>query len=116
MTIGEIGERPWGHYEVLDESSDYKVKRISVLPHGRLSLQSHKHRSEHWVVVAGIAHVTIGDKTQDMKPNQAAYIPKQTKHRLENKENEPMILIEVQIGEYLGEDDITRYEDAYGRE
>ena len=116
MIIGEIGERPWGTYEVLTESDGYKVKRISVVPGGRLSLQSHQHRAEHWVVVIGIATVTVGEIVKEVGMNEHVHIPLQAKHRLENYTNEPLVLIEVQSGPYLGEDDIKRYEDIYGRD
>ena len=111
----EIGERPWGRYEVILEGSGYKVKRITVEPGGRLSLQSHKHRSEYWVVVSGTAKITIKNTVQRLEAGKSAYIPLGSKHRLENEEKEPMALIEVQLGDYLGEDDIKRYEDIYGR-
>ena len=111
----EIGERPWGCYEVILEDSGYKVKRITVEPGGRLSLQSHKHRSEYWVVVSGTAKITINNTVQRLEAGKSAYIPLGSKHRLENEEEEPMALIEVQLGDYLGEDDIKRYEDIYGR-
>ena len=111
----EIGERPWGRYEVILEDSGYKVKRITVEPGGKLSLQSHEHRSEHWVVVSGIAKITINDTVQRLEAGKSAYIPLGSKHRLENEGKEPMALIEVQLGDYLGEDDIKRYEDIYGR-
>ena len=114
MTV-EIGERPWGTYEVLTESDGYKVKRISVAPGGRLSLQSHQHRAEHWVVVTGIATVTLGKNVQRVGVNEHVHIPLRAKHRLENDTNAPMVLIEVQSGSYLGEDDIIPYEDIYGR-
>ena len=113
--IGEISERPWGTYEVLAEADGYKVKRITVLPGGRLSLQSHQHRAEHWVVVTGIATVTVGDTVQQIAVNEHAHIPLQTRHRLENDTGELLVLIEVQSGAYLGEDDIFRYEDIYDR-
>jgi mannose-6-phosphate isomerase-like protein (cupin superfamily) len=111
----EIVERPWGRYEVILEDSGYKVKRITVEPGGRLSLQSHNHRSEHWVVVSGIAKITINETVQRLEAGKSAYIPLGSKHRLENEEKKPMALIEVQFGDYLGEDDIKRYEDIYGR-
>ena len=112
---GEIGERPWGKYEVLTESEGYKVKRITVIPGGRLSLQSHEHRAEHWVVVSGTATVTVDDTVQSVAVNEHVHIPLQAKHRLENDTQTPVVLIEVQSGSYLGEDDIVRYEDIYGR-
>ena len=114
MTV-EIVERPWGTYEVLTESDGYKVKRITVVPGGRLSLQSHQHRAEHWVVVTGIATVTIEENIQRVGVNDHVYIPLWAKHRLENDTNAPIVLIEVQSGSYLGEDDIFRYDDVYGR-
>ena len=115
MTV-EIGERPWGTYEVLTESDGYKVKRITVVPGGRLSLQSHQHRAEHWVVVTGIATVTVGENVREVAMNEHAHIPLQVKHRLENYTDDLVVLIEVQSGLYLGEDDIKRYEDIYGRD
>lgn len=107
--------RPWGSYETLVEGPKYKVKRISVNPGASLSLQSHHHRSEHWVVVTGVAEVTNGDNVFTLQHNESTYIPAETKHRLRNPGNIPLELIEVQSGEYLGEDDIVRYEDIYGR-
>ena len=115
MTV-EIGERPWGTYEVLIESDSYKVKRITVVPGGRLSLQSHQHRAEHWVVVTGIATVTVGENVRKVAMNEHVHIPLQAKHRLENYTDDLVVLIEVQSGLYLGEDDIKRYEDMYGRD
>jgi mannose-1-phosphate guanylyltransferase / mannose-6-phosphate isomerase len=94
---------------VLQEGVGFKVKRIEVKPSARLSLQSHKHRSEHWVVVSGKALVTYGEEQIKLEPNQSTYIPLGNKHRLENPEAERLILIEVQCGSYLGEDDIQRY-------
>ena len=114
--IGEIGERPWGKYEVLAESDGYKVKRITVLPGGRLSLQSHQHRAEHWVVVSGQAEVTRGDEVLTLGPDESTYIPIGMKHRLANRGVDPLEVIEVQSGSYLGEDDIVRFDDVYGRE
>ena len=113
---GEIGKRPWGTYEVLTESGGYKVKQITVVPGGRLSLQSHKHRAEHWVVVTGIAKVTVGENVQKVAMNEHVHISLQAKHRLENYTDDVVVLIEVQSGLYLGEDDIMRYEDVYGRD
>jgi len=108
--------RPWGSYTVLEDSgSSYKLKRIEVVPGGRLSLQSHQHRSEHWIVVSGTATVTCGDLVKVVAKNGSAYIPIGELHRLENKGKVPLQLIEVQVGEYLGEDDIERFEDTYGR-
>ena len=108
-------QRPWGSYTVLEDAPGFKIKRIEVKPGGRLSLQSHVHRSEHWVVVSGTATVTCGETISSLKANQSAYIPAGEKHRLENLGSEPVAIIEVQVGGYLGEDDIKRYEDVYGR-
>lgn len=108
-------ERPWGHYESLTMGPRFQVKRIVVKPGGRLSLQSHFHRSEHWVVVQGTARVTVNDSVRLLGENQSVYIPLGAVHRLENEGKLPMTLIEVQTGTYLGEDDIVRYEDVYGR-
>jgi mannose-1-phosphate guanylyltransferase / mannose-6-phosphate isomerase len=114
--IHRTAKRPWGSYTVLeDDGRGYKIKRIEVNPGGRLSLQSHKHRSEHWVVVSGVATVTCGDKVTDLQVNQSTYIPLGEKHRLENRGVVPVQMVEVQVGDYLGEDDIVRYDDVYGR-
>jgi mannose-1-phosphate guanylyltransferase/mannose-6-phosphate isomerase len=107
--------RPWGSYTILEESLRYKVKKIAVKPFEKLSLQLHKHRSEHWVVVKGTAKVTINDKEILLNENESAYVPKETLHRLENPVGVPLEIIEVQSGEYVGEDDIKRVEDVYGR-
>jgi len=107
--------RPWGSYTVLEEGPRYKIKRIAVTPQERLSLQMHHHRSEHWVVVKGTAKVTIGDMEIVIHENESAYVPKSTLHRLENPGRVPLEIIEVQNGDYVGEDDIVRYEDVYGR-
>lgn len=107
--------RPWGSYETLVEGERYKVKRIVVKPGASLSLQSHRHRSEHWVIVTGVAEVTNGNQVTTLIHDQSTYIPLQTKHRLRNPGTTVLELIEVQSGEYLGEDDIVRYEDCYGR-
>ena len=107
--------RPWGSFETIDESDRFKVKRITVEPGESLSLQMHHHRAEHWIVVRGTASVTCGDKTFDLHEDQSTYIPLESKHRLENKGKETLELIEVQTGNYLGEDDIIRFSDKYGR-
>lgn len=107
--------RPWGDYEQLDAGQGYQVKRITVKPGGELSLQKHRHRAEHWVVVQGQAEVTIGDRVTALHPNQSTYIPLGEIHRLANRGSEPVILIEVQTGDYLGEDDIIRLDDRYNR-
>ncbi len=108
-------KRPWGEFHVLDERPGFKVKRITVDPGGRLSLQSHRHRGEHWTVTAGIATVTVGETVTTLAVAQSTEVPKGAVHRLENFHAEPLELIEVQFGDYLGEDDIIRYEDAYNR-
>lgn len=107
--------RPWGWFESLVMGPAFQVKRIHVRPGAALSLQSHNHRSEHWIVVEGTAQVTIGDKVSLLTENQSVFIPLGEKHRLENPGKIPMVLIEVQTGSYLGEDDIVRYEDIYSR-
>ncbi|GIX30020.1 MAG: mannose-1-phosphate guanylyltransferase/mannose-6-phosphate isomerase [Porticoccaceae bacterium] len=107
--------RPWGHYDSVDEGEGFKVKRITVKPGGRLSLQKHRHRAEHWIVVRGTARVTCGDSVRVLSANESTYIPMGAVHRLENPGEEDLELIEVQSGTYLGEDDIVRLEDAYGR-
>ncbi len=107
--------RPWGAYTVLEEGDRYKIKRIEVNPGAKLSQQMHHHRSEHWVVVSGTARVTNGDREYDVHPNESTYIPISTKHRLENRGKIPLQIIEVQNGEYLGEDDIVRFDDDYRR-
>lgn len=107
--------RPWGWYETLCMDTRFQVKRIMVKPGGILSLQSHVHRSEHWVVVSGTAEVTIGEEVKLVTENQGVYIPLGTVHRMANPGRLPMYLIEVQTGSYLGEDDIVRYEDIYNR-
>ncbi len=107
--------RPWGCYTVLEEQPRYQMKRITVNPGAKLSLQMHHHRYEHWVVVSGTARVTNGDSVILLHENQSTYIPAGTVHRLENPGVIALDLIEVQIGSYLGEDDIVRYEDVYGR-
>jgi mannose-1-phosphate guanylyltransferase len=107
--------RPWGAYTVLEEAPGFKIKRIEVKPGAALSLQLHHRRSEHWVVVAGVAKVTRGEDTFIVNTNGSTYIPVETRHRLENPASEPLVLIEVQCGDYLGEDDIVRFDDKYGR-
>jgi mannose-1-phosphate guanylyltransferase/mannose-1-phosphate guanylyltransferase/mannose-6-phosphate isomerase len=107
--------RPWGSYESIDQSDRFQVKRITVNPGASLSLQMHHHRAEHWIVVKGTARITKGDETLVLSENQSTYIPLGVKHRLENPGLIPLELIEVQSGAYLGEDDIVRFEDRYGR-
>jgi len=111
----EGGERPWGIYTVLDENRNYKIKRIEVRPGQRLSLQMHHHRSEHWIVVSGTAKVTCNGREQIVNINESTFIPMGASHRLENPGIIPLTIIEVQSGEYLGEDDIVRFQDDYDR-
>ena len=111
-----VDYRPWGWFETLVLGDRFQVKRIHVHPGGALSLQSHYHRSEHWVVVGGTAKVTIGDEVRILCENESVYIPLGVTHRLENPGRIPTILIEVQTGAYLGEDDIRRFEDIYARD
>ena len=107
--------RPWGSYTILEEGPRYKIKRIVVNPGHKLSHQLHYHRSEHWVIIKGTAKVTIGKKTSDVHENESTYVPKSMGHRLENPGKVPLEMIEVQNGEYVGEDDIVRFTDIYGR-
>lgn len=113
--IHTTAHRPWGTYTILEESPQYKVKRIVVRPGAKLSLQKHHHRSEHWIVVSGIATVTVGEKRFVLHKNESTYIPKEEVHRLENEHTEDIVLIEAQVGDYLGEDDIVRLQDDYKR-
>jgi mannose-1-phosphate guanylyltransferase/mannose-6-phosphate isomerase len=108
--------RPWGYYDSIDNGERFQVKRIVVKPGGQLSLQMHHHRAEHWVVVSGTAKVTKGDETYLVSENESTYIPLGVKHRLQNPGSIPLEMIEVQSGSYLGEDDIVRFDDSYGRE
>lgn len=107
--------RPWGWYDSVDEGERFKVKRIQVKPGASLSLQMHHHRAEHWIVVKGEAEITNGDQVITLKENQSTFIPQGQTHRLANRGTEPLEIIEVQSGSYLGEDDIVRFEDTYGR-
>jgi mannose-1-phosphate guanylyltransferase len=100
---------------VIEEGPDYKIKRIVVNPGGKLSLQMHHHRNEHWVVITGKAEIVNGDKVLHLNANESTYIPKETQHRLTNLGDTPLVIIEAQVGDYLGEDDIVRFEDQYGR-
>ena len=113
--IHTLAYRPWGSYEILLNSDSYKIKRIIVQPGKRLSLQKHYHRNEHWIVVSGTATVTIGDEIKLVRPNESTYIRMGEVHRLENEGRIPIALIEVQVGDYLGEDDIIRLEDDFKR-
>jgi mannose-6-phosphate isomerase len=111
----KINKRPWGYYEVLSDASDHKVKRIVVEPQGRLSLQRHKLRNEHWFVVAGEGKVVVEGRESPLRAGSMLDIPALAKHRIQNSSPENLVIIEVQTGEYFGEDDIERFEDDYGR-
>jgi mannose-6-phosphate isomerase len=111
----ESEARPWGHWTVLGGGEGYRVKRIEVKPGHRLSLQLHHRRSEHWIVVSGVARVVIGDHTRHVRTQESTFVPAGMPHRIENPGPLPLIIIEVQSGPYLGEDDIVRLQDDYGR-
>lgn len=108
--------RPWGWYETLALGERFQVKRIQVNPGTALSLQRHRHRAEHWVVIAGEGLVRVGDEEMHLHVDQSVYIPQKTMHRLSNASAQPLEIVEVQTGDYLGEDDIERFDDRYGRE
>jgi mannose-6-phosphate isomerase len=114
-TVREFDQRPWGTYTVLEEAPTFKVKRIEVLPGKRLSYQKHAQRAEHWVVVAGTAKVTLDGREITVRTGEAIDIPVGAAHRVENPADDDLIFIEVQRGSYLGEDDIVRLEDDFGR-
>jgi mannose-6-phosphate isomerase len=107
--------RPWGAFTILEEGPGYKIKRIEVNPGHRLSLQMHHHRSEHWIVISGIAKVTRDNEEIMLSTNESTYVHRFASHRLENPGKVPLVIIEVQNGEYLGEDDIVRFDDDYAR-
>ena len=112
----EIGERPWGKYFVIEDEAHYKLKRIEVNSGQRLSYQFHHHRQEFWTIVEGEAVVTLDDKEFDLKYGESIFIPLGSKHRIENRGSELLVLVEVQTGTYFGEDDIVRLQDDYKRE
>ena len=111
----ESEQRPWGSWHVIDVAPGYKIKRIHVNPHSRLSLQTHVHRSEHWVVITGTATCTVGDDTVVVHAEESIDIPKGARHRIANEGDVELVIVEVQMGSYTGEDDIVRLEDDYGR-
>lgn len=113
--LNEQGQRPWGTWEVIGIGNRYIVKKISVNPKSALSLQLHHHRGEHWVIVEGKAVVTVGEDIQELTAGKSVDIPKETKHRIENKTDAPLQFIEIQMGEILDEKDIVRFEDRYNR-
>jgi mannose-6-phosphate isomerase len=112
---GALERRPWGSFRVLEEGVGYKVKRLVVDPGHRLSLQRHRFRAEHWVVIAGSPRVVVDDRARRLKPKDAVTVPQGAWHRIENPAKAPVVIIEVQHGSYLGEDDIERRQDDYGR-
>lgn len=115
ITPNGIVHRPWGTYQSVCMGERFQVKRIIVNPGEKLSLQFHRHRSEHWTIVSGRAHIVLGEKVRILAPDQSVYIPLGSVHRIENRGKKPVELIEVQYGGYLGEDDIIRLEDIYDR-
>ncbi len=115
MSELEYEERPWGNYQVLEDSPSHKVKRITVTPGQRLSYQRHQQRAEHWYVVSGQASVTLEDVEHTIDVGHAIDIPRGSAHRVANRTEDPLVVIEVQVGDYFGEDDIERIEDDYGR-
>ena len=115
MAYGETGDRPWGTYLVLDDEPGHKVKRISVNAGKRLSYQFHEHRSEHWFITTGMAIVVLDDIAYELRAGDAIEVPRRAKHRIENPGPDPLIFVEVQYGDYFGEDDIIRLDDDFGR-
>ncbi len=115
LAPGSVTVRPWGQFESVTSGDGYQIKRITVLPGQKLSLQMHHKRSEHWVIAAGEAIVTCADQVLRLKAGDHVFIPVQAKHRLANEGTTNVVVLEVQCGEYLGEDDIVRFDDIYGR-
>ena len=111
-----IVNKPWGSFEIIDEGEKYTVKKIIVHPGGKLSLQSHEHRSEHWLIASGVAEIIIGEKIYNLKENDNIFIPRGSKHRLANLGSDNLIVIEMWFGDKLDENDIKRYEDIYNRD
>jgi len=114
--VGQLYTRPWGSYQTLALEEGYQIKVITVKPGGRLSLQKHTHRSERWVVVKGAPSITVANEVGSYHPGDTVFIPAETVHRLENLTSQEVVVAEVQFGSYLGEDDIIRLEDVYGRD
>tara|TARA_B100001057_G_scaffold427182_1_gene451790 strand:- start:13542 stop:13892 length:351 start_codon:yes stop_codon:yes gene_type:complete len=115
MKLREKVDRPWGRFFVIQDDNDYKIKRIEVNSGHRLSYQYHKKRSEHWIIVKGKATITLENKTIIKNPGESIYIPKGVSHRIQNNNTETLVIIEIQLGTYFGEDDIVRIEDDYNR-
>lgn len=111
----QVIQRPWGWFETVFDAASHKIKRIGVLPGQQISLQKHQHRAEHWVVVQGTAHITLGERSFDLAPGQHCDIALGQVHRLANHGDSLVEIVEVQLGDYLGEDDIVRLSDDYGR-
>ena len=111
-----VVNKPWGSFEIIDEGDKYTVKKIIVHPGGKLSLQSHEHRTEHWLIASGVAEIIIDEKTHNLKENDNIFIPRASKHRLTNLGLENLIVIEMWFGDKLDEDDIKRYDDIYNRD
>ena len=110
-----ITNKPWGNFQIIEKGTNYLVKKITVFPKGKLSLQTHQHRSENWIIIDGNAEVIIDDEKKELRPKQSIFIPNKAKHSLANLSAQNLILIEVWHGEILDEEDITRHEDIYGR-
>lgn len=108
-------KRPWGHYIIIHKSKNYLIKKIVILPNESISLQLHHHRSEHWIVINGIAKIQIGNKKIKLTQNQSTYVPVNKKHKVSNNSSEPLIILETQLGQKLSEKDIIRFEDQYNR-
>ena len=108
-------DKPWGFYQIIEEATDYIVKKLFIKADQETSLQSHNHRSEHWIVVNGFAEITINNATKTLKTNESIYIPSATKHRIANRGTDALVIIEVWYGKKLDENDIIRYEDKYNR-
>lgn len=113
--VGESDTRPWGSWKVIAVGEGYISKEICVMPQQKLSLQRHQHRNEHWIMVSGEAQVTLDEQLLNVAADESVYIPKQTKHRIENVGSEPLIFVEIQTGKVLDENDIERFDDIYGR-
>lgn len=107
--------KPWGYFQILESKKDYKIKKIYVKPFEKLSLQRHNSRSENWVIVKGKAKITLGNKIYNLNQGKFIFVPKLKKHRIENNSKKELIVLELQLGSYLGEDDIIRYKDKYKR-
>ena len=108
-------QKPWGSYEIIEKGKNYLIKKIIVTPDAKLSLQSHQYRSEHWIIIEGVANVTIDEVVKELRQNESIFVPKKSKHRIENNNTKNLVIIEVQYGNILKEEDIIRYKDIYNR-